>query len=370
MVRMIKKPHAVQSRATFFSTFGLRRDRDYFIENASTLIASGMGVIDALNAVNADIKSKRMRMLILSMRDEIESGSPIWRALERARLFPAHSISLIRIGEESGRLSENLQVVSIEQEKDRSFRSKIRAAMMYPLFVLGLTLVFGIGIAFFILPKLALVFSQLNIELPTITRIIIGAGVFLGEHGAIVLPIASLAIGGIIYIVFFFPKTKRVGQHILFMIPGVKRLIQESELARFGYLLGTLLDAGLPVTQALASLSQSSSFPNYDRFYRYLAARIEEGNSFQRCFATYKRVNRMIPTPVQQLIMTGERSGNLPEILKKIGQTYEAKTDATTKNLTVILEPILLVVVWLGVISVALAVIMPIYKLIGGLETS
>jgi type IV pilus assembly protein PilC len=365
----MKRKPAVNRRASFLSTFGLGRDRDYFIENSSLLIASGMGVIEALNAVSTDVKSGRMRKLITGMKDDIEAGFPIWRALDRARLFPSHAISLIRIGEESGKLSENLQVVSVEQEKDREFRSKIRAAMMYPVFVLGLTLVFGIGISFFILPKLALVFSQLHIQLPLITRILISVGLYLGDKGTSMIPVVLFAGALLIYLVFFFPKTKLLGQSILFAIPGVKRLIQEVEVARFGYLLGTLLEAGLPITLALQSLTQVSSFPHYVKLYEHLERKIEEGNSFQTSFASYHRLNRLIPTPVQQLIITGERSGNLPEILKKVGVTYEAKTDATTKNLTVILEPVLLVIVWLGVIGVALAVILPIYRLVGQLQT-
>jgi type II secretory pathway component PulF len=335
------------------------------------LIASGMGVIDALKAVKADVRSTRMRRLIDQMAEDIEAGSPIWRTLDDAKLFPMHTISLIRIGEESGKLAENLEVVSVEQEKDRDFRSKIRSAMMYPIFVLGLTVVFGIGISFFILPKLALVFSQLKIQLPLITRVLIGVGVYMSNAGLGVIPIVLAIFGAVLYLIFYFPKTKLIGQSILFHTPGIKRLIQEVEVARFGYLLGTLLQAGMPIAQALHSLAEASSFPHYRRFYVFLAHSIEEGFSFQTSFARYgHRLRRLIPTPVQQLIITGEHSGNLPEILLRVGKSYEGKTEATTKNLTVILEPVLLVIVWLGVISVAFAVILPIYRLVGELQTS
>jgi type IV pilus assembly protein PilC len=359
-----------KKRKSLLDSFGIGHDRDYFIENLSMLVSSGMTIVEALDSITPDIRSKRMRESIGEIRESIESGSPLWRALDSVHLFPSHTVSLVRIGEESGKLSENLHVISLQQEKERVFQSKIRSAMMYPVFVLALTFVVGIGLAWFILPKLALVFSQLRLELPLITKVLIGAGVYLSRYGAIIVPGIIVALGLILYIIFYFPKTKIVGQTILFALPGIKLLILEVELSRLGYLLGTLLQAGLPITQAISSLAQATFFPYYKKFYTYLAKSIEDGNSFQKSFARYRRLNRIVPTPVQQLIVTSEKSGNLSEMLLKISETYEAKTETTTKNLTVILEPILLVIVWLGVVAVALAVILPIYNLIGGLNTA
>ncbi len=161
-------------------------------------------------------------------------------------------------------------------------------------------------------------------------------------------------------------KTKNIGKYILFSLPGVNRLIKEVELARFGYLLGTLLDAGLPVTHALNSLASTTEYPEYRTLYELLRLSVEDGNSFQKSFVSFRRIDSFIPATVQQIIVAGEQSGTLSKALLNIGQSYETKSDITTKNLTVILEPILLVIVWLGVVSVALAVILPIYSLIGG----
>lgn len=357
-----------RQKISYIATLGIGHDRDYFIENLSLLVASGMGVMQALDATVKDIRTKSMKNIIALIRDDIEAGSPMWKALSMVRVFDAHTVSLIKIGEESGRLAENLKVVSLQQEKEREFKSKIRSAMMYPIFVLGLTLFVGIGIAWFILPKLALVFSQLNLDLPFITRVLIGTGLFLSDYGVIVVPLGLLALAALVFFIFFFPKTKFVGQTFLFFIPGIKRLIMEVELARFGYLLGILLEAGLPIVQALDSLAKASYFPHYRKFYNYLKTSIEEGNSFQKSFENYEKLNKIMPTPIQQLVIVGEQSGNLSKTLLKISESYNAKTEITTKNLTVILEPILLVIVWMGVVGVALAVILPIYSLVGGLN--
>ncbi len=349
-------------------TFGIGRDREYFIENLSMLVASGMTILDALGAVAPGVRSGQMRRIIEGIREDIESGASLSQALAEARLFPSHVVSLIRIGEASGNLASNLRALSLEQRKERIFRSRIRSAMLYPVFVLALTLVIGTGIAWFILPKLATVFTQMHQQLPLITRVLIATGTFLQAHGAVAVPSFLVVVGLVLYVLFAAPKTKRIGQAMLFALPGVKRLIQEVEISRFGYLLGTLLSAGVPVLQSISSLADATASPYYRAFYESLAKSIEEGNSFQKSFASYRKLDRLIPNPIQQLIVSGERSGNLPKVLLEISQDYEDKSETTTKDLSTILEPILLVVVWLGVVSVALAVIMPIYSLVGNLN--
>lgn len=352
-----------------FFAIGLGKERDYFIENLSMLVSSGMPIISALDSIAQELRSRRMKNVIAEIKSDIEAGSPLWRTLGSTKLFPEHAISLIRLGEESGKLTDNLKVVAIEQEKDRAFKSKLRSAMMYPVFVLSLTVIIGIGIAWFVLPKLALVFAQLKIELPLITKILIGAGTFLGSYGQYVVPAAIIVMVVLFFCIFSFSKTKFIGQFILFSSPGIKGLIKEVEVARFGYLLGTLLEAGLPTTRALDSLASATEIILYRKLYMHLRDSVGDGNSIQKSFVTFNHTNRLIPAPIQQLVVAGEQSGSLSGTLIKIGQTFETKADTTTKNLTVILEPILLVIVWLGVVAVALAIILPIYSLIGGFKT-
>ncbi|HNP74884.1 MAG TPA: type II secretion system F family protein [bacterium] len=350
------------------SKLNVGEEKDYFIENLAMLLAAGMDILLALAAIKKGLRSRYMRAAIDQMSDEIDSGTSISNALAGTNLMPAHVISLIDIGEASGRLAENLQVIVEQQQKERSFNSKIRSAMMYPVLVLGLTAVIGVGVAWFILPRLSSVFSQLSLDLPVITRILISVGDFVKAYGQIVLPVAIGLAGIILYLLFFYRRTKFIGQAILFNLPAIKKLIQQIEVAQLGYILGTLLDAGLPIIEALVSLNEATTFFAYRKFFAFAKEKIEEGNSFQRTFELYKNSDKIIPLPVQQMIASGEQSGRLPEILLKIGEIYEEKTETTTKNLSVILEPLLLVIIWLGVVAVALAVILPIYSLIGGLN--
>ena len=359
----LKKKNSILS----FS-FGFAEESQYFVESLSMLLASGMDIIEALEAIKAEVKSTQLINIIDELVENINSGFSLWQSLEKTKLLPPHIISLIKIGEESGRLHQSLAVVVVQQSKSQSFKSKIRAAMMYPVFVMGVAMTVGIGIAWFILPKLSTVFNQLNLKLPLVTRLLMSFGSFLSKYGSLVVPIFILGISIIFYFLFFYRKTKFIGQAILFSIPGIKNLIREVELARFGYIMGTLLEAGLPVLEALNSLGESGTLRAYGKIYTLLKDGVEEGKSFEECFHSNPKIRKLIPTTIQSLIAVGERSGRLGKIFLNISESYENKTELTTKNLSVILEPLLLVVVWLGVVAVAMAVILPIYSLVGGLN--
>lgn len=350
------------------TAFGLSEEKEYFIDNMSMLVSSGMGILSALEGIREDTKSKSMKKIIDFIIKEVDSGSPLWRALDKIKIFSNNNISLIRIGEESGMLPENLKIISAQEEKERMFKSKLRSAMIYPVLVLSLTIIVGTGITWFILPKLSGVFKNLKMDLPLITQWLIRFGDFLKNYGSIAVPLFLFCFIFFIYLLFFFKYTKFIGQAILFRLPGIKTIAKQIEISRFGFMLGTLLKAGIPITNALESIKQATTFPAYKKFYEYLSKNISEGNSFQRSFKDDKRSKLYIPPSIQRMIISGEQSGNLAEILLKAGANSESRLEVAIKNLGVIFEPILLIIVWLGVLAVALAVILPIYTLIGGLN--
>lgn len=343
------------------------KDREYFAENLSLLLKSAVPIGDALESLIATTKSSTMKKALTQMGTDIETGHSLANALERSGLASGQTLALIRLGEASGHLVENLQLAALQEEKQHIFRSKIRSALIYPTFVLSLTVIVGLGVSWFLLPKLADTFGQLQVDLPFISKLMISFGVFLKAHGIIAVPAflsVSLMLG---YILFAAPRTKDIGRRMLFGIPGVGRMLREVEIAQFGYLLGTLLDAGLSVTQATRLLADATSAPQYRKFYHYLALSLEDGFNFKDSIHKYKKGDKLLPPAVQQMIIAGERSGSLPDVLLTVGETYTQKSDITTSNLEAIMEPVLLVVVWLGVMMVAVAIIVPVYSLVGGL---
>ncbi len=344
------------------------KDREYFVENLALLLKAAVPLGQALASLEQTSRSKEMKNALHEMQADIEAGEALAITLERSGLVGTQTLALVRLGEQSGHLVENMQLAAEQEEKRHFFHSKVRSALIYPTFVLSLTLIVGLGVAWFLLPRLSTTFTQLAVSLPAISKAMIGFGIFLREHGLVAVPSALFVAVGIGYMLFSAPRTKFIGQALLFKTPGIARLMREVEVAQFGYLLGTLLDAGLPITKAVRLLGQSTTANRYRKFYEYLAQSLEDGQSFQQGLAGYNKISDLLPPSVQQMVIAGEHSGSLSQVLRTIGRTFEQKSDVTTQNLQSILEPILLVIVWVGVMAVAVAVILPIYSLVGGLN--
>lgn len=347
---------------------GANREKEYFIENLVMLTGAGMDIVSALDIIRAGIKTPALKKTLRGLRETIARGEPIYRALEQSNLFKPHVISLIYLGEQSGKLFENLSVISTQQKKERIFQSKLRSALMYPAFILTIAGIVGIGVAWFILPNLATVFSQLKLTLPLITKILIAVGLFLKSYGAIAIPVLIAGFLALGYMIFIFPKTRWIGQRIMFATPGIGQLIRQVELGRIGYIVGTLLRAGVPITDTLQSLHDTAAFAEYRRFYGFLTQSVERGISLKQCFSTFPKSTALVPRPIQQMLIAGEQSGRLADTFLRVGELFEEKTEDSSKNLSVILEPVLLLIVWISVVGIALAVILPIYSLIGGLN--
>ncbi len=344
------------------------KEREYFSQNLALLLKSGVSIGQALDALTATTRSRAMKQRLAAMQADIEAGFSLANALKRSGIVSGQTLALVQLGEQSGRLIDNLELAAQQEEKRHMFRSKLRSALIYPTFVLGLTLVVGLSVAWFLLPRLSDTFSQLNAKLPPLSQVVIQFGIFLKQYGIVAVPgfIAFCILLG--YILFAFPRTKWIGQRILFALPGIGRLMREIEVAQFGYLFGTLLEVGLPITQAIGLLVAASSSIPYQELYRQLGKNLDDGYSFKESLASYRSSKKLLEPAVQQMIISGERSGSLSTVLMTIGRTYEQKADATTENLEAILEPFLLLFVAAGVLLVAVAVILPIYSLVGGLN--
>lgn len=344
------------------------KEREYFSVNLAMLLKASVPVGEAIESLGDTASSRAMKKTLKQLSEDVDKGLSLFQALAKSKLVSRQTLTLVEIGEQSGNLVENLTVAAQQEQKQRLFRSKLRSAMIYPTFVLSLTVIVGLGIAWFLLPRLADTFSQLNAELPPISKALIGFGVFLRDNGIWAVP---AILGGLFLfavLIMAVPLTKNLVLRLVLHLPGIGKLAHELEIARFGYMLGTLLEAGLSITRSLELLEKSTNSPPYQKFYRFLAKSLKNGYSFKQSFNEYKGINKLIPANARQIIVAGERSGSLSQTLHIIGDTYDAKVEATTKNFEVIIEPVLLVIVWVGVMGVAVAVILPIYSLIGGLN--
>ncbi len=346
-----------------FRAFGLQNQSQFFIQNVAILVNAGMGISTALESVLEEIHSSRMRSAVREIIDEVSEGKPFSTALRNASIISPYILSLVETGERSGRLSANLLIASAQNEKEAQFRSRVRSALAYSSFVFFIAIFVGVGTAWYILPKIAIFFTSFHVPLPPLTRAIIATGSFLKNFGYIFIPLFTFMMLGLFYFLFSFPKTRFIGHTILFHLPLFKDLIKGTEIARFGFISGTMLKAGMPITDVFDILPSTTTFGNYRNLYVFMGERLEEGLSFQRLFPLYAPLHSVMPTPVRQMIVAAEQSGSLSDTLIKIGELYDVKVEAVSRNIPAFLEPAMLLVIGSLVALLALGILMPIYQI-------
>jgi type II secretory pathway component PulF len=367
MESQIKKKSKLRRLLEF--DINLSKYKQILFENLVMMISSGVNVATALEQFRSESKIKALDDTLDDMLLAINSGIPFWQILEKQKIVKGNMLDIIRIGEESGNLENNLQIVLLQQRKDKEIAAKLQTASLYPTIVLGVLLIVGSVIAVFVLPRLTEIYSSFNTELPPLTQAMIWIGNFMADYGTVFMPSLIISLGIIVYFVFFFNKTRWIGQKFLLNFPVIKNAIIQLEMTRFGYLTFSLLDSGFRMLDALDIISASTDLFEYKKMYEFFAGSISNGDSFSQSFLKYPQSRKLLPLFARQAITSGEQTGKLKEAYKQIGDVFQKEYDYSTANLYVLLEPILLILVWLGVAGMALAVILPIYNLIGNFST-
>ncbi len=359
-----QKKKSLMATLEALNNIGMGKLRSEFVENLAILLNSGLTVIDALKTIELELRNKPMKKIVRKVIDEVESGIALWCAMDNQNFFSPYALALIRIGEEAGSLSKNMEYLAVQQEKDRSLKSKVQMAMIYPAIVLVLTAIITLGLAWFVLPQLVGILTTLNAELPLVTKIVIWVANFFRDHGSVAVPMI-VALGFLLFLVCRYTALRGPTEQFIFMIPGIGPLARSATIARFGVILGSLLKAGVPLVESIRSMADVTDTVYYKRFYYQLADQIEIGESFVGAFKKIKGTSSLLPMSVQQLVGTGEKSGKMAEMLLRIADIYEKKAEEWAQKLPVVLEPMLLIFIGGLVGTIAFAIIVPIYSLVG-----
>jgi len=342
---------------------GLQDATYLFFDELSALMGAGISVTQAVSGIKENTPSRRLRKVLGRVERSLVEGATLAEALDTEHIISPRIKTLLEVGERSGNLVANIEAITLQNEKELVFRSAVRSSLLYVVIVLSISVAVGIATPWIILPQLTSFFGSFDAELPAITQFLISTGQFFSDYGALVFPVLAGLLILILYFLFSFPKTRFIGHTLLFRLPISHGLIKEAEIARFSYLLGTQLKAGISILDALMVMPSTTTYVNYRKFYTVIVDRIREGYSFAEAIEYGDPKKKLLTGSVVQLIRAGEQSGSLADMLLKVGEKYEAKVQQTAKNIPTILEPILLVVVGVIVAVIALGVILPVYNL-------
>lgn len=328
------------------------------IGSFATMLGSGISILEMVKSLAEDTKGGQ-RLILDEMRDDLSQGKRIYITFAKFPLVFDHvSVNVIRASEEAGTLDVALRDLRTTLQKDMEFSDKIRSALMYPAFII-LVFIGILGmILTFVIPKISVVFTQLNVPLPLPTRIMI----FLSDivvKQTVWFASGILALGCLTY--YLLSYKRRQVLELLFRLPLISALVMQIDVTNFARNLSVLLASGLPITQALELVAEVVIRRRMSTLLLTAKNMVLAGRPLSEGFRSDKGA---VPNIVIKLVEAGEKTGSLDRSLQEIAEYFDYKVTYTLKTLTALLEPVMLVLVGGVVGGMMLAIIAPVYGLI------
>jgi len=342
-----------------------KRELVIFFRELSTLISAKVTVFASIRAIQEQTENAYFRTILKEVSDDIEDGTPLSESLEKHPLvFDGLVVNLIASGEVSGNLQKTIEYVADNIENNYQLTSKIKSALLYPAFVISAAIIIGFVVLTVILPKITIIIKDLQIAIPWYTKVIIAIGDFMQAYWWAVLAVL-IGTGVAFWYYINSEDGKREWDVIELKIPVVGSLMRYIYLARFADNLSILLRGGIPLVKALVIVSNVVGSSVYRGVILRAADEVKKGGKLVSVFKTSPE----IPSIVTQMIEVGEETGQISETLSATSKFYNQEADNITKNMTTLIEPILIVLLGIGVAILVFAILLPIYNITGELVT-
>jgi len=324
----------------------------------ATMVSSGLVLSDALDILEDQQNNKTLKKVLEEVSQNIKGGLTLAQSLgKHPDVFPPLYINLVKSGEASGKLDQVLLQMADGLEKDKEFQARVKGAMVYPMVVISMMIVVMIIMMVFVIPKLITLYSQSTIDLPLPTKILIFTSNLFVNYWWLML---ILLIGSIISI-RRWNKTKEGNLffgRLLLKIPLVGSIITNVTLTNFSRTFGLLTSAGIPLLDSIGIVSELTDNPVFRQALKESYSGVEKGLPLSSLLNS-----EIFPKIVGHMVKVGEETGKVDEIFFKLADYFESESDHLVKNLTVAIEPIVLIILGIGVAFLVISIILPIYKL-------
>lgn len=329
------------------------------ISNLSTMLAAGIPILEAVSSLLEESKGQS-RFVLETLRDDLLAGNHVHASFVKfPHVFNRVTVNIIKASEETGTLEITLKDIKKNLQQEMEFMDKVKAAMTYPILVMA---VFGgvlATILVVVMPKIAVVFTRLRVDLPLPTRILIGLSDLVTKSTPYFI-IGGLAL--LVMLVVLYRTQRQVLFRIIFALPLVSDLIRQIDLTRFSRSLFLLLSSGLPIATALELAEDVVLRKDVGDLLKKAREMVVSGKPFSEGLRSSKK--KLVPGMMIKLIEVGEKSGTLDKSLEDISENLDYNVTKSLKTVTALLEPLMLVGVGIGVGIMMLAIIAPIYGLI------
>ncbi len=333
------------------------------IRMLSVMVSASVPLVDAVRNIVHQTKNPRLKAIMADVANEIEGGAKLSDAMERyPTVFSGFFTNMIRSGETTGQLSEVMNYLADQQEKDYDILSKLKGALMYPAFIITGMFVTGFIMMVYVVPKLTEVIVEAGAELPLTTRILIGtSNVFVNYWWLIILSIVVVGVG-----VWAWLRTEE-GRYnfdkIKLSIPVFGGLLQDIYMVRFCQSMYTLMKGGQTIVQGLEVAASVIGNAVWKRMILETIIAVNDGESI----VSVMRENKHVPEMAVQMIAVGEDTGQITEVLQRVSEFYSRNVDNASATMLTLIEPVVMVILGLGVGVMVSAIMIPLYRISGGI---
>lgn len=347
------------SNLHFFKSKIHQKDIVIFSRQIATLFEAGVSALKAFRLLAAENENLALQEQLLGVADDIEGGISLSDALsKRPLLFSTFYVSMVKAGEESGKLNEGFLYLADYMDRDYELRQKIKKALTYPSFVIGTFIVIMVAMFTFVIPKMSVLFAEQGTELPMVTKIILGISNVFVKYWMVAIPIA--VVGGWLFFRWSrTPEGKSTIDRTTIKIPVIKTLIQRIFLQRLADNMNTMLSSGVPIVRSIDITAEVVDNTVYKELLGRISQKVQSGTAFSK--ALYEEP--LVPNILVQMVHIGEETGELGYILKNLANFYRRELDTSIDTVIGLIEPAMIVGLGLGVGVLVAAVLLPMYSL-------
>lgn len=366
-ISLVKEADVDSVSVKFFDRFKTvpLKEKMVFARNLSVMVASGLTVSRAINNLAIQTQNVTFKEVLLDIYEEVQGGKSLSEGLAKyPNIFGELFINMVKVGETAGNLDEVLKIVAVQLEKEHDLKSKVKGAMIYPVVILTVMFVIGIIMLTTVLPKLLGVFKDMDAKLPVMTQMIVDLSDMLRNNGVMV---AVAFIGVVIFLQYFLRQEigKKTLSFVSIRIPIFSPIVKQVNCARFSRIYSSLLKSGVGSVEALKIISNTLSNYYYKKAILGSVDDIQKGVSLSKVLADHQDI---FPVLVSQIVQVGEETGKTETVLLQLAEFYEDEVDQVTKNMSAIIEPLLMVIIGGAVGFFAVAMLQPMYSLMDNIK--
>ena len=335
-------------------------DLIFFLTQLSTYIKAGISLVDSIRILSRQYKNRNYRRIFKKLMYSLTMGDSFSTALaKQPETFPKLLINMVKTAEMTGQLPETLDDMAEYYDSIEKTKKQLVNAMMYP----SIVFVFAIGVIVFIMlyvvPQFTEIYSSMGVEIPAFTRAVMNVSNFLQNNAISILIVIIIILSVLLILIKNVKKFRKGYQYLIMHIPVVKDVIIYSEVATFSKTFASLLANNVFITDSMDILSKLSNNEIYkDLIYKT----IENLGKGERVSLAFKN-HWAFPIPAYEMLVTGEKTGQLPEMMAKVATYYQNEQENIVTRLKAFIEPILIVFLTVIVGTIILSIIIPMFKM-------